>query len=109
MILLFRDSSVNFWLDNTIVDCGIAETQKLLMEIQEKKIPDVTMMDININTKIQILESLIYKRPLNINVYQNILVPIVTKEKCEKCQRQAAYIMSDNKTKFCWTHSQNIE
>ncbi len=34
MILLFRDSSVNFWLNNTIVDCGIAETQNNILDIE---------------------------------------------------------------------------
>jgi len=87
----------------------LEETQKLLMEIQDKKIPDVNLMDINIDTKIQILESMIHKRPLNINVYKNILVPVTTKEKCAKCHRQADYMMNDDKSKFCWTHSQNIE
>lgn len=88
----------------------LEETQKLLMEIQEKRIPEVNLMDTNINTKIQILESMIHKRPLNIDVYKNILVPISTKDKCEKCQRTAAYIvMNDDKSKFCWIHCQNIE
>jgi hypothetical protein len=34
MILLFRDSSVNFWLNNTIVDCGIAESQNNILDIE---------------------------------------------------------------------------
>ncbi len=87
----------------------LKETEKLLAEIQEKQMPDMSFQDLNIDSKIQILESIIYKRPLNINAYTNVLVPITTKEKCVNCHRIASYmIVADEKKKLCWTHSQSI-
>ena len=84
----------------------LEEMINLLMEIQQKKIPNTNIWDININKKIYILNSLIYHRPLNINIYTNILLPIVTNEKCNKCDRIAIYIKDKNL--FCWIHCQNI-
>ncbi len=37
MILLFRDNSVNYWLNNTVVDCGKADTPNNNLDIE---IPD---------------------------------------------------------------------
>lgn len=37
MILLFRDNSVNYWLNNTVVDCGKTDTPNNNLDIE---IPD---------------------------------------------------------------------
>lgn len=34
MILLFRDNSVNYWLNNTVVDCGKADTPQEYLDIE---------------------------------------------------------------------------
>ena len=34
MIVLFRDSSINYWLNNSIVDCGNAETPNNNLDIE---------------------------------------------------------------------------
>ncbi len=60
MILLFRESSVNFWLDNTIVDCGIAETQNNILDIElpedissdENETNNITDIEITNNKKL---------------------------------------------------------
>ena len=33
MIVLFRDSSINYWLDNSVVDCGNVDTPNTNLEI----------------------------------------------------------------------------
>jgi hypothetical protein len=34
MIVLFRDSSINYWLNNSVVDCGNAETPNNYLDIE---------------------------------------------------------------------------
>ena len=88
----------------------IIEIQNLLKEIQEQNQYIYPIININYNIidiKLKTLESIIYKKPVNITAYTNVLVPIVTKNKCIMCNRNANYIIINRANeKMCWIHSQ---
>jgi len=88
----------------------IVEIQNLLKEIQEQNQYIYPIININYNIieiKLKTIESMIYKKPVSITAYTNLLVPIVTKDKCIMCNRNASYIIINNANeKMCWIHSQ---
>lgn len=55
---------------------------------------------------INLLESMIYKKPVQISFFTNNLIYKVTKNKCSECSKNSEYIYND-KT-YCWHHAQII-
>ena len=86
----------------------ISNIQILLDQITQEQITNTTLEKNVVENKIQILESLINKNPVNIEHFKNILIPVKIKEKCIICPRNAEYMnITLEKEKYCWIHSQN--
>ena len=87
----------------------ISDIQILLDQISQTQITNTTLEKNTVENKIQIVESLINKNPVNIEHFKNILIPVRIKEKCIICQRNAEYMnITLEKEKYCWIHSQNL-
>jgi hypothetical protein len=86
----------------------IQEIENLVVQIEKTTIPTITIDIKQIDTKFQIINSMIKKQPLNIVNYTKILIPI-NKGTCISCERQAQYMNSHvENEKYCWLHSQNL-
>ena len=82
----------------------------IIIQISQEEILSVVIESNQVDRLFQIIECLMKKNLINITNYSINLIPIMTKEKCTICQRQAAYMNSkQEKEKFCWIHSQNLE
>lgn len=88
-----------------------SEINELLNNINSKKNISINInMDKNIiDNKFKILENLIKNKPINIKLYEKNLIKIKSKTTCNLCKRTALYqIQYQDKEKYCWIHSQNI-
>jgi hypothetical protein len=58
------------------------------------------------NKMILILDSIMYKKPVEISFYSNEIIYEITNHKCTNCNRNAEYLCNNNK--YCWHHVQTI-
>lgn len=76
----------------------VQEIQNLIHEIQTYPMPNVEINPLIINQieqKLTLLESIIYQKPIPINLYQINVIEINTKNQCCLCHRQAQYQMAN--------------
>jgi hypothetical protein len=77
-----------------------------MLKTQSTYIPDNT--NINYGNKIiNILDSIVYKKPVQISNFNLELVCKNTNNKCCKCIKTAYYI--NNNDHYCWEHVQIID
>ena len=87
----------------------INKLESLITEISDQTISEIILEKQPIETKLQIIESLVKKSPIHIKAYDNLLISVTSKEKCKNCQRDASYIIMGRETdKFCWIHAQRL-
>ena len=84
------------------------EIKTLLLEIETIKIQKMIVDQNLVDMKIKIIELLIQKKPINISIYLEPIMQIITKKICQNCHRQAEYQNIKGEI-YCWTHSQNLE
>ena len=69
MILLFRDNSVNYWLNNTVVDCGKADTPNNNLDIELPE--DISSDDLENTLDLEFNPSINFDKKLNKKLKHN--------------------------------------
>ena len=84
-------------------------SQQEIRQISQQEIQNITTNSSKVDKLFQIIECLMWEKPVNISNYSINLVSITTKEICIKCKRQAVYTnLLQKEGKYCWIHSQNL-